>query len=185
MVGAQDPDLVGQQLLGQLQRARGVSALGLSSQRCCRGWPGLRDGRGPGPGAGRAAAPGTAAARPRRLRARPSRRRCCRGWPGRRDGRGPGPGSGRAAAPGTAAARPAASPRSPVQPAMLPRVVRTSGWSGPRTRIWSGSSSWDRMQRARGVSALARPASDVAAGGQDVGMVGAQDPDLVGQQLLE
>jgi hypothetical protein len=39
--------------------------------------------------------------------------------------------------------RPAASPRRHVKPAMLFRVVRVPGWLGPRTRSWSGSSSWN------------------------------------------
>jgi hypothetical protein len=37
---------------------------------------------------------------------------------------------------------PAASPRSPVQEAILLRLVRMSRWSGPSTRISSGSRAW-------------------------------------------
>ena len=66
---------------------------------------------------------------------------------------------------------------------MLLRVVRVSGWSGPRTRTWSGSSSWNRRSAPAGSPHSAGPARDVAADGQGVGVVRAQDPHLVGQQL--
>ena len=79
----------------------------------------------------------------------------------------------------------AGCPHSPVQDAMLLRVVRVSGWSGPRTRSRSGSSSWNSRSASAGSPHSPGPGGDVAAGGQGVGMVRAQDPLLVGQQLLE
>ena len=39
-----------------------------------------------------------------------------------------------------------------------------------------------QLQRGRGIARLAAPVGDVVAGGQDVGVVGAQHPDQLGQQ---
>ena len=164
VVGAEHPLQVGQQLPGQAQRLRRVPGTRPSRRRCCRGWSGCRGGRGRGPAPGRAAAPGTAAAPPPRPRTRPSRPRCCCGWSGCRGGRGRGPAPGRAAAPGTAAAPPPHPRTRPVQTAMLPRVVRVSGWSGPRTRSWSGSSSWNRRSASAASPHSPGPVRDVARG---------------------
>ena len=65
------------------------------------------------------------------------------------------------------------------------RVVRTSGWSGPSTRTIVGQQLPEQLQRGRGIAVLASPSGDVGAGGQSVGVVRAQHPDLVGQQLPE
>ena len=81
--------------------------------------------------------------------------------------------------------RAAASPACPVQAAMLLRVVRVSGWSGPRTRSRSGSSAVINSSAAAAVPGLPGPVGDVVAGGQGVGVVGAEDPLLVGQQRGE
>jgi hypothetical protein len=56
-------------------------------------------------------------------------------------------------------------------------VVRVSGWSGPNTRIWSGSSAWDSANAPPGVARLARPGGDVVGGREGVGVVGAQAVD--------
>ena len=66
---------------------------------------------------------------------------------------------------------------------MLLRVVRVSGWSGPSTRTWSGSSSWNRRSASAGIPALAGPGRDVAAGGQGVGVVVALDAAAQGEFL--
>ena len=62
-------------------------------------------------------------------------------------------------------------------------MVRVSGWSGPSTRSWSASSSVERGDGPGRVPGLAPPVGEVVAGGQGVGVVGAQDPQLVGEQL--
>ena len=190
---------------------------GRCKPRCWRGWPGCRGGGGRGPLPGRAAAPGTGAARRPRPRTGRSSTRCARGWPGCRGGGGREPAPGRAAAPGTGAARrprprtgrskprccarvvrvsgwrgprtcstsgsssryrrsaPAASPHWPVQYAMLLRAVRVSGWRGPKASSRPGSSSRNRRSARSRIPALAGPAGDVAAGGQGVGVAGAEN----------
>ena len=74
-------------------------------------------------------------------------------------------------------------PASPGQAARLLRVARVSGWSGPRTRCRSASSPVNSGDGLVGrVPGLARPAGEVVAGGQGVGVVGAEDPQPVGEQ---
>ena len=80
-------------------------------------------------------------------------------------------------------AAPAGSPTCPVQYATLLRVVRVSGWSGPSTRSRSVSSCSERGGRAGRVPRLPAPVGEVVAGGQGVGVVGAEHPQLVGEQL--
>ena len=66
---------------------------------------------------------------------------------------------------------------------MLLRVMSVSGWSRPSTRSWSGSSSRVQPQRPAHVACLAGPVRDVVAGGERVGVVAAQHPLLIRQQL--
>ena len=84
-----------------------------------------------------------------------------------------------------AVAAPAASPACPRQQARLLRVVRVSGWSGPSTRSWSASSSSKAVAAPAAIPGLSAPVGEVAAGGQGVGVVGAEHPQPVGEQLLE
>ena len=83
----------------------------------------------------------------------PSSRRCCCGWSGCRGAPGQGRGSGRAADPEQAQRLRCVPALGRSSDAMLVRVARVSGWSGPRTRIRSGSSSRNR----RSASAASPP----------------------------
>ena len=76
---------------------------------------------------------------------------------------------------------PAASPARPVQRASSWRVARVLGWSKPRTRSLMGSrqANWSRAPAA---SLLPGPEGEAVAGGQGVGMVGAENPLADGQQ---
>ena len=60
-------------------------------------------------------------------------------------------------------------------------MVRVSGWSGPRTRRRSASRAANRSRAPGRVAGLPGP-REVVAGGQGVGVVGAEDPLAVGEQ---
>ena len=141
VVGAEHPQLVGEQLPRTRRRRRPGPRPAPASRRGCCGWSGCRGGRGRAPAAGRRAAASNAAAAPAGPRPRPASGRGCGGWSGCRGGRGRAPAAGRRAAASNAAAAPAASPASPP------------------------------------------PVGEVVAGGQGVGVVGAEHPQLVGEQL--
>jgi hypothetical protein len=86
---------------------------------------------------------------PARCRSARSRWRCCGGSRACRGGQGRAPEAGPAATPQTAAGASGVLPVSPVQVAMLWRVLSVSGWSGPSTRSWSGSNA-SNSRRASG-----------------------------------
>ena len=62
-------------------------------------------------------------------------------------------------------------------------MVRVWGWSGPSTRRKSVSRSRYWSAAWAGCPAVAQPAGEVAAGGEGVGVVGSQHPQVVGEQV--
>ena len=112
-----------------------------SRWRACAGWSGCPGARGRGP-ALEGQQPGVlvAAPPPHPPPARSVRRGCARCGQGVRVLGAEDPllvGQ----QPRCTSRAPPGSPACPVQAAMLPRVNRVLGWSGPRTRSWSGSSA--------------------------------------------
>ena len=71
---------------------------------------------------------------------------------------------------------PAGSPASPVQRARLARAVRVSGCSGPRTRSTHGQQRGELVAGPGRIPRLPGPAGEVAAGGQGVRVLRAEDP---------
>ena len=78
----------------------------------------------------------------------------------------------------------AGSPDELVQPAMCARVLRLSRWWAPRIRTRSGSNSWYSRSATVGSPDLLF-SRDMVTRVEGVGVMGAQDPDLFGQQRLE
>jgi hypothetical protein len=67
---------------------------------------------------------------------------------------------------------------------MRRRTLVVLGWLGPRTALKVGQQLEVQAQGGGGIAALGGPVCDVVAGGQGVGVAGAQDGFPVGQQFL-
>ena len=122
---------------------------------------------------GRAVARTVRGRRRRIARLAPSEWRGCCGWSGCRGGRGPAPAAWSASSCLERGRRPpAGSPGiAPASTARLLRVVRVSGWSGPRTRTRSASSCSNAVDGGGRVCPdSARQCGEVVAGGQGVGV---------------
>ena len=75
-------------------------------------------------------------------------------------------------------------PHSPVQHAMLSRVVEGVGVAGAEDPLQVGQQLPGQAQRARRVTALAGPVRDVVPGGEGVGVVGGLDGGAEGEFVL-
>ena len=62
-------------------------------------------------------------------------------------------------------------------------MFRVSGWSGPSTRSWSVRSLFEGGGGAGRVAGLPPPVGEVAAGGQGVGVVGAEPARRLTREL--